>query len=410
VKGEKVAVVTNSGGPSILTADKAEEVGLTIAEPADGVKSQLYEFLPSHCSVSNPIDLTVEASEENYLRTIDVLLEQEYDSVIAINVATPFLDSYGLARGISEAAHRHEKPVAAVFMAGRIVESGIEKLREEGIPPFPTGERAAVVLRHMLEFSNRAAREVEGGPSRAAGQAGGEATRAARETGAGPGNTRPKAPLRLCDPVLEPEAVDFLENSGFSFPGHQFVSYDKANMEAALAKLSFPVVMKVVSPKIIHKSDSGGVMLGLETAEQVHEAFDTMSTTFSGQEFRGVMLYEQVPEALEIIVGLSRDADFGPVIAVGAGGIYTELMRDVSLRIAPFSREEARHMVEELAVYKLLEGFRGKPGLDIEAVVDCVMRLSEVALNYPQIRELDLNPVFVRENGALVGDVRILTR
>jgi acyl-CoA synthetase (NDP forming) len=135
-----------------------------------------------------------------------------------------------------------------------------------------------------------------------------------------------------------------------------------------------------------------------------------MSTTFSGQEFRGVMLYEQVPEALEIIVGLSRDADFGPVIAVGAGGIYTELMRDVSLRIAPFSREEARHMVEELAVYKLLEGFRGKPGLDIEAVVDCVMRLSEVALNYPQIRELDLNPVFVRENGALVGDVRILTR
>lgn len=383
LKGRNIAIVTNSGGPSILTADKAEELGLNVAVPDEATKSRLYEFLPPHCSVSNPIDLTVEGTEENFRKTLEVLLEGDYDGAIAINVATPFLDSRSLARGIIDASQMQRKPVAAVFMAGKIVKSGIATLHSEGIPTFPTGERAANVLSKMVDK-----------------------TRTAGAKRSSPGGIVEKS-LPLRSPILEPDAVAFLEKEEFPFPPHVFINDEKKVREQKA--VSYPVVMKVVSPEILHKSDEGGVILGINSAEEAVDRYREMERTFSRRGFKGVMLYNQVPKAMEMIAGITRDPDFGPVIAVGAGGIYTEIVKDISLRVAPFTREEALQMISELKTAPLLKGYRGGNPLAVEPFSELIARLSCLASAYPEISELDLNPVFLFEDRVLVGDTRILT-
>jgi acyl-CoA synthetase (NDP forming) len=215
-------------------------------------------------------------------------------------------------------------------------------------------------------------------------------------------------PLPLRTPILESEAVAFLEGEGFPFPEHAFVS-ESAQLEAAVARVGLPLVMKVVSPEILHKSDVGGVVLGLDSPEQVRQAFGELTRRFAGSSLRGVMLYRQLSGGLELIAGLKQDPDFGPVVLTGSGGVLAELLDDVAMRIAPFDREQALAMLSELKAFRLLEGFRGQPPRDSGAVADLLAALSRLGLTYPQVRELDLNPIIVFERGAVVADVRVLT-
>jgi acyl-CoA synthetase (NDP forming) len=391
MSGRRLAVVTNSGGPGILTSDRAEELGLQVAESPDELRERLAEFLPAHCAFANPIDLTVEGTREGYRRTLQNVLGSDYDAAIAINVATPFLDSASLAEGIVEAAgaQEHPKPVAAVFMAGEIVEQGIENLKQGGIPVFPTGERAAFVLSKMVEYSLYTGSPVEGQYAEI------------------PKGEQSPLPFAAGAPVPEPEAVSFLEQQGFSFPAHRYLTSGEQIPEAVRA-LGFPLVMKVVSPRILHKSDVGGVRLNLRDEGQVQEAFADMAGRFSRQGFRGIMLYRQVLEGLEIIAGIKQDPTFGPVVLVGAGGVLTELLRDSAVCIAPFNREEAGNMLDGLKINRMLAGYRGGSTLDREALLDLLVGLSRLAMRYPGIKELDFNPVFVQDRGLKIGDVRII--
>ncbi len=391
ISGRRLAVVTNSGGPGILTSDRAEELGLQVAESPDQLRERLAGFLPAHCAFANPIDLTVEGTREGYRRTLQEVLGSEYEAAITINVATPFLDSASLAEGIVEAAgaQEHPKPVAAVFMAGEIVEQGIETLKQGGIPVFPTGERAAFVLSKMVEYSLHTESPVEGQYAEI------------------PKGEPSPLPFATGAPVPEPKAVSFLEAQGFSFPAHRYLTSGEQIPEAVRA-LGFPLVMKVVSPTILHKSDVGGVRLNLRDEGQVQEAFADMAGRFSRQEFRGVMLYRQVLEGLEIIAGIKQDPTFGPVVLVGAGGVLTELLRDSAVCIAPFNREEAGNMLDGLKINRMLAGYRGGSTLDREALLDLLVGLSRLAMHYPGIKELDFNPVFVQDKGLKIGDVRII--
>jgi acyl-CoA synthetase (NDP forming) len=397
--GKRLAVVTNSGGPGILTSDKAEELGLEVTESPNALRQRLAEFLPAHCAFANPIDLTVEGTGEGYRRTLEAVLGSEYDGVIVINVATPFLDSAALAEGIVDAAvsQKHPKPVAAVFMAGEIVEQGIAILDRGGIPAFPTGERAAFVLSKMQEHSAHAARK--------------QINDVGLSDNASLGAEIERAPLPFAveAPVLEPDAVSFLEKQGFSFPAHRFITAAEKIPEAVRA-LGFPLVMKVVSPEILHKSDVGGVLLNLRDDQQVQAAFTAMAGRFAGRQFRGVMLYRQVLEAVELIAGIKQDPTFGPVVLAGAGGVLTELLRDSAVRIAPFGREEAEDMLAELKISRMLAGYRGAAPLDREALVELLVCLSNLAVRCPAIGELDFNPVFVKEKSLKIGDVRIIGR
>jgi len=296
-----------------------------------------------------------------------------------------------LAEGILEAAssQKQPKPLVAVFMAGEIVEDGIERLKRGGIPVFPTGERAAFVLSKMHEYTLRSA-SAESALEYAAG---GEPS---------------SLPFPVEAPILEPEALSFLEEQGFPFPEHRYITEAEQIPEAA-RNLRFPLVMKVVSPQILHKSDVGGVLLNIQNEQQVRQAFTGMARRFSSQGFRGGMLYQQVMEGLEIIAGIKQDPTFGPVVLVGAGGVLTELVRDSAVRIAPFSGGEAEDMLSELKINRIITGYRGSTALDREALADLLVRLSDLAMSYPAIQELDFNPIFLRQKGLLIGDVRIIS-
>jgi len=419
--GRSVAIVTNSGGPGVLAADRAEELGLEVAEPSSRLRSGLREFLSERCAVGNPVDLTVEGSGANYERTLRLLLDGGYDAAIAINVSTPFLDSVDLARGVIAArdamaggtdAPGHSvagkaaapprptpapKPIAAVFAAGDVVAEAVRLLQQAGVPCFPSGERAALALARLRE------RE--------------ELLAAARRAPEGPlpePRPLPWPPAELPGGLVpEPDGWAFLRGLGLPFPAFR---YCRSPAEAAKGAetgrpLRYPLVLKVVSPDVIHKSDRGGVLLGLKDATAVERAFADLAVRFAGASFQGALLTEQVAGGLEVIVGLKRDPVFGPVVLAGMGGVWTELLHDAAVRLAPVGEAEALEMLDGLKSAPLLSGFRGSPPRDRQALAALIARVSLLAVEYPDIAELDLNPVLALPagQGVRIADVRILT-
>ena len=177
-----------------------------------------------------------------------------------------------------------------------------------------------------------------------------------------------------------------------------------------MRRSDFPVVMKVVSPDILHKSEHGGVIVGIRDEAAARAAFETIRERAAGADFRGVVIYPLIRGSQEVLVGLSRDPQFGPVIAFGLGGIYTEVLRDVALRVAPIDRVEAETMIRSIRAFPILAGARGQQPCDLAALAELVARVSELPFRYPEIAELDLNPVFAGPDGAVVGDVRVICK
>ena len=383
--GDRVAIVTNSGGPGVMAADWAEKVGLDVAEPSAAAKARLAEFLPAHSALKNPVDLTVEGTEEGYRQAL-LALAREYDALLALNIAPAYLDSVPLARGVCDAAKESETPVAAAFLPAQIVGGAIPYLEARGIPNFATGERALSALHCMALF---AARRKHWRPL----------PRSEPARGALPGTGQ----------LLEHEAMAWLDSQGFPVPECHFAP----TLEEALqgcSTIGYPVVMKVVSPDILHKSDVGGVALNVEDASAAESAFTRLRGLARVHDFRGVVIYPMISGAREVLLGLLRDPQFGPVVAFGLGGIYTEVWRDVTLRVAPVDRQEAEGMIREITSFPLLRGTRGQQACDLDALADALVELSQLPFRYPDIEEADLNPVFLLPKGLLVGDVRIIRR
>jgi len=375
--GRRLAIVTNSGGPGVLAADRAEALGLDVAPPSADVRAALESTLPSFCGFENPFDLTVQGDGAAYRDTIRTVAAA-YDAVLALNVNVPYLDAAPLARGIVEAARSVDVPVVASFLAGRTVETAMPVLAEGGVPVFATGERAVAALASM------ARRAVEAPPGWKEPDLTAESV---------PWSARP----------TEPDAMDWLAAQGIPMIDRRFAQTEEEALAAA-ASLGYPVVLKVVSDEIIHKTDAGGVALDLTDVESVSETFGQMSEL---PGFAGVLVTPMVEHPVEAIVGLSRDPQFGPVVAVGLGGVYAEALRDVALRVAPIDEAEARHAIESLRGGVILRGMRGRV-LDVRALAQMVAWVSELGTRYPAIAELDLNPVFVDEEGCFAADARVL--
>jgi len=387
VKGRRLIIVTNSGGPGVLAADRAEAVGLRLDKPTPKLQAKLSAFLPPVCSLENPIDLTVEGTESDYRKTLREALG-EYDAALAINVCTPYLDALPLARGICDAATAVAKPVVANFMAGKTVALSLPYLKEHGVPNFVTGERAVTALSQMATYEEYKRKN----------------------------RLLPEIPARIGSllsdsdgPLLEPEGMIWLRENGIPVPEYRLAtSVDDA--VSGSRSIGYPVVMKVVSHDIIHKSEIGGVITGIRTDDQVVVAFHSIEQRIGERDFQGVVIYPMITDALEILIGFSRDAQFGPVIAFGVGGIYTEVLRDISLRIAPVDYNEANAMIREIKAFPILEGTRGQPTRDTSAVAKILVDFSRLPFYYPEIVEADLNPVFVFSTGVLVGDVRVIRK
>ena len=357
IRGRRVAIVTNSGGPSILAADRAEAVGLDVAEPGPAIRAKLASFLPPHAALKNPIDLTVEGTERGYREALTALLVQDeakaevevktnlnlslsFDAVVAIDIAPPYLDSTPIARGICDAATATGKPVIASFLPEVVTSDAVAYLQAHGVLNFPTPERAVAAVARMAGYSESANQRING-----------------------PANQRSSESIAIRSfadsPFLEPEAMAWLRVNGIATPPFRFaVAADEA--VAACAEIGFPVVMKVVSPDILHKSEHGGVIVGIRDEAAARSAFQTIRERATGADFRGVVIYPMISGAQEVLVGLSRDPQFGPVIAFGLGGIYTEVLRDVALRVAPIDCAEAETMIRSIRAFPILAGARGQ--------------------------------------------------
>ncbi|MCD8078172.1 MAG: acetate--CoA ligase family protein, partial [Lachnospiraceae bacterium] len=383
--GEKLAIITNSGGPGVMSADATEGSVLTLPEPSEETKNRLREFLPSFAGLANPIDVTVEGTDEQYEKSTQVMLE-EYDLALVIDIGTPYLKALPIAEGAIRAAKASGKPVACNFEVGEDIEEAKELLDESGAPCFASAERAVRALSKVAEYA-RLKKSRHYVPE----------TFEEKHFDVQPGRNA----------LLEYESMDLLGGEGVSVPKHRFVTRREDVVEAA-HEIGYPLVLKVVSPQILHKSDFGGVKLNLASDEAVLAAFDEIAAMAADKDFRGVILYPMLAKAQEMIVGFSRDAQFGPVVICGMGGIYTEILKDISLRVAPVSKEDALEMLHELKTWPLLAGARGQEPADVEGLAELIHRFSQLPFIYPQLKEGELNPVFVYPDRVEAADARII--
>jgi len=367
---------------------------MQVAEPSQALKEQLRGFLTPNCSLRNPIDLTVEGTPESFHRALAAMLEDEFDAAIAINVATPYLDSVGLARGVAQGVGTRGKTALASFLPPQLSREPEALLKQNGIPNYASGERAAAALAQLALYNETKNRRAAADPEKYRWF---------------PPETIQDTLFGGRPALLEPEAMAWLESSGISVPAHALAnSPDEA--AGAARRIGFPAVMKVVSPDILHKSDHGGVVLNIRSQRAAREAFERIRAAAAGKDFRGVIVYPMVKNGREVLVGMSTDPQFGPVVAFGLGGIYTEIWRDIALRVAPVTVEEAGEMIRSLRSFPLLAGTRGGRKADLEALAGMLARFSRLPLEYPEMGEIDLNPVFVFEKGLAVGDARVIRR
>ena len=390
-KGRRVAVVTNAGGPGIMTADAIENAGLQFAKPSEGTKDKLRSFLPKAANVMNPVDILGDALAETYGRALDaVLADDGVDAAVVLLTPQAMTDSRRAAEEISAVSARYDKPVVASFIGAERVSAGIEVLQKSRIPHYPTPERAVESLNVMCDYVKWRAR-----PPRVI-------TRFSVNT------TKVDRVINLCRKrgqlnVGEQDSKSILAAYGFVVPESRMAtSADEA--VSASNGIGYPVVMKIVSPDIVHKSDVGGVKVRLAGPGQVRDAFELMMSRIREVQpearLQGVLVQEMVTEGREIIIGMTRDAQFGPMLMFGLGGVYVEVLRDVSFQLAPITAEEAYEMLVGTKTYKLLKGVRGEKSVDMELVAECIRRISQLSMDFPIIEELDINPLKVSSQRA----------
>jgi acetyltransferase len=399
--GDRIGIVTNAGGPGILATDALERAGLRIPRLSGDVAQELSEYLPGAASVANPVDVLGDALADRYERAVEQIIgDPNVDGVMVILTPQAMTEIDQTARAIGTAAQGSGKPVFACFMGEDRVGSGIEILRGYGVPNYAFPERAASAFAAMRDYRREQEREIYLPPPCV------ECIPHVKEL-----FDRVRAEGRVS--IGDLEAWTVLEAYGFRVPKSRLARTPEEAIAIA-EEIGYPVVLKIASPDILHKTDVGGVRVGLATADQVRDAFDLMvyraGRYVPGATIWGCQVQEMAPKGREVLLGMSRDPQFGPLVAFGLGGIYVEALKDVSFRVAPFSHEEADAMIREIRSYPLLEGVRGEAPADQEAMVDALMRISRLVTDFPEIVELDVNPlmVFDEGRGAMAIDMRLV--
>jgi len=398
-QGDRVCVVTNAGGPGIMAADAAEQSGLKMVPPTDATKARLKEVLPPTAAFGNPVDVIGDADPDRYMKAFEILQDDENTDAIVV-VVTPqnMTRPLELAQKLA-ATHKRKKPILCAFMGGGEVEAAQAKLMELGIPNYPAPDRAVAALKAMCDYAawkRRPARVV----------------------------ARYPVNRRRVDRVLQWHIRSGIQQVGEVEAKEILRAYDFKILDGALAtdaneaieianRIGYPVVMKISSPEIIHKSDFGGVRLNLANAEQVRDAFDLMMLRVQRRaphaNIRGAYVEKMGARGREVILGMTRDPQFGPLLMFGLGGIFVEVMKDVTFYLAPVTQEEAMQMLKGTRSYELLKGARGQAPVDLDAIASALQRISQLATDYPEIKELDINPFIVGEVGAeaYVADARM---
>ena len=392
-RGNRVAIVTNAGGPAILCTDACEADGLLVEPLAETTRIALAAALPAEASVTNPVDMIASASATDYERVLEVVLDDpDVDAVIAIFVrplATRAADVVSVIRAVAASRRARGTPVLAVFL-GPDAPASVE----EGVPLFGSVEEAARSLGHATRYAQHRAAPPDPPPPPPA--EGDEVAAVIADGLAAGGGWMPPA---AAEALLRLIGLPVAESRAAATP---------PDVRQAAGDLGGRVAVKAIGPGLLHKSDLGAVRLGLTPAGAERAALEMRSSlTATGVAPEGFLVQRMAPAGAELIVGVVGDPRFGPLVAVGAGGTTAELIGDVQVRLAPVGPREAGAMLRELRTFPLLDGFRGAPRADIRALEDIITRVAALAAAHPEIAELDCNPVIAGCDGAVVVDARI---
>ncbi|MBN2797965.1 MAG: acetate--CoA ligase family protein [Deltaproteobacteria bacterium] len=397
--GQRVAVVTNAGGLGILAADAVEEAGMEVAALSGETLAALAALLPPAAALGDPVDVLGDASAERYAEAVRlVAADPGVDALVVLFAPQAMTAAEDAARAVAS-AQLGDKPVLAAFMGGAAVLPGRAVLVQRGIPDYPSAERAVRSLRAMwgyAQWRSRPPRVVERFPV--------NKLRVQRIL---------NRHIRLGRAeVGEVEAKQILRAYDFVVPEGAVARTVEDAVDIA-QRVGFPVAMKIVSPDIVHKSDVGGVRVGLSGPDEVRDAYDLMMLRVSRQyphaALEGVNVEAMAPAGREVIIGMSRDPRFGPMLMFGLGGIFVEVMKDVTFHLAPITAQEAMEMLESTRSYGLLKGARGQREVDMAAIASGIQRISQLATDFPMITELDINPFIVgpRGTGGSAADARM---
>lgn len=396
--GDRVAIVTNAGGLGILCADTCEANGLVVAPLSETTQDRLREFLPPEAAVGNPVDMIASAGPEDYERAIRTVGDDpDVDAMIVIYIPPQAFRAPEIARGIVRGIQQvgGRIPVVTTFMSTHGLPAELQTA-ETRIPSYPFPEQAAIALARAAEYGRWRAK---------------------------PAGSRPHFPDVRPDEAAAIIAEGLSEGAGWlaeerverilACYGIPMARAERASTPeeagAAAARIGRPVALKAFGAGIVHKTDLGAVQLGLEGAAAVTAAARAMAERLVGSGLRpeGFLVQEMIEGGVEMLVGVAHDRLFGPVVACSAGGTAVELVRDVSVRLAPLTDLDAREMIRSLKTFPLLDGFRGAPKADVPALEELVLRVSELVEAHAEVAEMDCNPVMVLPQGAVVVDARV---
>ncbi len=399
--GTRLAIMTNSGGPGILAADASARMSIDLPMPSEGFAARLRRILPAMASVANPIDMVADVDLTSYTRTLRWLQKSpEYDATLLITTPVGTMSSDQLVRAILDGRMGSKKPVVACLFGLTDVSSAVGQLEQAGIPTFTFPEEAVEGLSALVRYRRwreRPRTRVRRFPvDRRRASA---TIRRARTEG------RTVLPEYL--------ARDLLEAYGIRFPPHGR-AHTVREATALGDRIGYPVVLKVASPDISHKTDVGGVRLGIASSDELRTAWTDMRSALKKHvpkaRIEGFEIESEVPSGPEVLIGLQRDPAFGPILAFALGGIYVEAMKDVTFRFAPLVSLSAETMVKSLRGFPVLQGMRGAAAGDLAAVYEAIERISQLAVERPEVAELDLNPLIVRPvgSGVVAVDARVV--
>lgn len=397
--GKRLAIITNAGGPGIMAADAAELCDLQLLPPTAETQARLRKVLPATAALGNPIDVIGDAEPQRYIETLRLVQQDDnVDGILVVVIPANMTDPLELAKQL-HATHDGSKPLLTAFMGGKEVRAARDYLMQAGIPDYPAPNRAVGAFKAMSDYAAWRAR-----PPRVV--------------------TRFPVNRRRVDRVIQWQMRSGVEQVGEVEAKEILRAYDFNVLDGFLARepdeaveaaerIGYPVVLKISSPDIIHKSDLGGVRVNLSNAEQVRDAFDLMMLRVQRRapkaHIRGAFVEKMGRKGREVILGMTRDPQFGPMLMFGLGGIFVEVMKDITFYLAPITAEEAMQMLKGTRSYALLQGARGQAPVDLEAIANALQRISQLTTDYPQIMELDVNPFIVSEVGIepYVADARM---
>lgn len=397
-RGNRVAIITNGGGPGIMATDASIQYGLQISQFSEVTKAKLRAGLPKEASVNNPIDLVGDAQADRYELALQALQDDSVDCSLVLLTPQAMVDLKKVAETIASVGPRTGKTILTSILGLTDITPAVEVLESNNIPHYVFPEAAVPALAAMYEYQRWVTRprtqvrhfDID--------------TKRAQEI------LSTAKSARLTN-LPQDDALKILGIYGLPVIKTESAS-SKEDAVASAKRIGYPVAMKIVSPDVIHKIDIGGVKLDLNSDEDTSKAYDeiqrNVKSNLPNARIEGVIVQEYLTGGAETIVGIHRDPKFGPLLMFGLGGIYVEAYRDVSFRLAPIRELSATNMIGEIRGNKILQGFRGQPPSDTGAIVECIQRLSQLSMELPDVIELDVNPLVALEHGCRALDARII--